>query len=142
MRKSTISNFDHLLKYKSPTKEKTFRSTQIIATINVESDEEKLLAMIAAGMNVACFDCSQAPIDAIEKSIGNLRKALKRFNAQGKMMRRRRSSDSGDIVDMLFDVSVAIALDLKGKSSILTSFIENSNFNPFSTLAFNWQFEK
>lgn len=113
MRKSTISNFDHLLKYESPTKAKTFRSTQIITTIDVESDEEKLQAMIEAGMNVACFDYSQASIDAIERTIGKLRNALRSFNEQRNMMRR--SGDSGDIVEMGCDISMAIALNLKGK---------------------------
>lgn len=114
MRKSTLSNFDHLLKYKSPSKAKTFRSTQIICTIDVESDEEKLQRMIAAGMNIACFDCAQAPAEAFERTIENLRNALKNYNQQRKTSRK--SGDSGDIVEKCFDVSVATAFNIKGLS--------------------------
>lgn len=114
MRKSTISNFDHLLKYKSPIKAKTFRSTQIVSTINVESSEEKLQQMIAAGMNIACFDCSQeASLDEFQRTIGCLRSALKNYNGQRK--NGRKSGDSCDFSEKCFDVSVAIALNIKGK---------------------------
>lgn len=113
MRKSTISNFDHLLKYKSPIKAKTFRSTQIICSIDVESDEAKLHEMIATGMNIACFDCSQAPIDAFEGTIKRLRNALKNYNGQRKGVRK--SGDGVDLMEKCFDVSVAIALNIKRK---------------------------
>lgn len=113
MRKSTISNFDHLLKYKSPAKAKTFRSTQIISTVNVENSEEKLQQMIAAGMNIACIDCSQdAALEDFQRTIGSLRSALRNYNGQRKS--GRRSGDSGDFSEKCFDVSVAIALNIKG----------------------------
>lgn len=113
MRKSTLSNFDHSLKYKSTLKSKKFRSTQIICTIDVESDEEKLQKMIVEGMNIACFDCSQAPAEAFEGVIVKLRNALKNYNYQ---RRTERKSVGGDeVMTKSFDVSVATAFNIKGK---------------------------
>lgn len=115
MRKSTTSNFDHLLKYKSTVKSKVFRSTQIISSIDVKSTEENLLEMISNGMNIACFDCSEdASLSEFEKALKNLRSALKLYNQQRKNAGKIYFGDNGDENSHISDVSVAIALDIKG----------------------------
>lgn len=121
MRKSTLSNFDHLLKYKSPLNAKTFRSTQIICTIDVESDDEKLQQMIAAGMNIACFDGAQAPVAILKRTVENLRNALKNYNHQ-----RNIAMQSEDDVEKSFDATLATAIDIKGISSWKFNKILNS----------------
>lgn len=71
-----------------------------MCTIDVDSDEEKLLNLMSDGMRIACFDCSKSSLGAYEKTLKNLRDATKKFNK--------------DAFEKSFEISVATALNVKG----------------------------
>jgi hypothetical protein len=125
MKKSNLSSFDHLLMYKSPSKAKTFRSTQIIGTVNKDADEAKLQSMIAAGMAIARFDTAETPVEEYETVLKTLREALEKYNTG----RKSKKSPDGELCcpnpDDCLDVSVATALDIKGKDFKFEKNVKN-----------------
>lgn len=125
MRKATLSIHDSNVCFKPATcKRKTFRTTQIIASIPITSgdddkaEKEELMSMIEAGLNIACFDASQGKecLNLIKTKLEKFREAVKEYNMKrcADIRAQLAMTEECDPKDWeCMEVNVATALDLK-----------------------------
>lgn len=127
MKKANLS----LMNSPSSSKRKSYRSTQIMATISVNATKEDLIKLVEAGMNIARFDASKGKEDfkIVESSLKVLREAVAEYNDKRRKESERQNlrlsrdgEEHSEKTDRCTNVHVATALDLKG------SYFETGSF--------------
>lgn len=126
MKKANLSHYDHLLAYKeSQSNPKTFRSTQIIASIEKSMTKDDIKKMIKAGMAVARFDCSNEKPEVYENTLKELREAIKEYNVDRKSARGFDGEIACPNLSECLDIFVATALDVKGNKIYHTYYFSS-----------------